>query len=331
MEVEKEIETDFQPVCIVYKDGSVKLFEETEELPPGDDSKTGVSSRDVTISGESDVGVRLFLPRIKSGRKFPIVVYLHGGLYVGGSPSSSLYHPYQNQLAGKSRVLVVGVDFHRPPEVPFSTSMEDVWTVMKWVASHADGSGPDPWLSTYADYEKLIVMGDCTGCILVNSVPRRAIEEKLPNGVKINGMVMMHPCFWGSEAIQGEEEYYGSLCDFSKGLWMLAEPGSCGTDDPKLNPTGPLAPPLTDISCRRALICSAEKDWLKFRAWDYYSKLGSSGWAGDAEYWETDSEDHLFHLYDPGNEDAKFLLKRVGAFLNGLPAPPIMRRVTALF
>ncbi|KAG9450949.1 hypothetical protein H6P81_010914 [Aristolochia fimbriata] len=330
METEKEIEKDLQPVCIVYKDGTVQRFDDSEEVPAGEDSKTGVSSRDVTVSEESDVTARLFLPRIKSGRKFPVVLYLHGGLYVGGSPSSSLYHPYMIQVAYKSRAVVIGVKFRVPPEVSFSTSIEDVWTALKWVASEATG-GSDPWLTKYGDFEKLILMGDCTGCVLVNAVVHRSVKEPLPNGVKINGLVLVHPCFWGEEAIPGEEEYFRNLYDFSAGLWKLAMPDTPGCNDPVLNPTGPLSPPLTDLPCKRALICSAEKDWLKFRAWDYYTKLGTSGWAGDAEYWETDTEDHLFHIYDPSNEDAKVLLKRVDTFINGKPAPPIMRRVTALF
>ncbi|KAG9450950.1 hypothetical protein H6P81_010915 [Aristolochia fimbriata] len=266
-----------------------------------------------------------------SRRKLPIVVYVHGGLYVGGSPFSSIYHPYHNKLASKSKVIVVGVKFRVPPEVPFTTSFQDVWTTLKWVASNDSADG-DPWLSKFGDFQKVTLMGDCTGCILVNEATRRAATEPLPNGVTINALVLVHPVFWGEKPIPGEEDFYEGLNLLGSGLWKLAQP-NCGngSDDPMLNPAGPLAPPLTDLACKRVLVCSAEKDWLKFRAWDYYTKLGLSGWAGDAEYWETDSEDHAFHLYDPSNEDAKILLQRVAAFINGRHASSMTSRVTPLF
>ncbi|TXG52371.1 hypothetical protein EZV62_021540 [Acer yangbiense] len=55
---------------------------------------------------------------------------------------------------------------------------------------------------------------------------------------------------------------------------------------------------------------------LKDGDWVYYSALSKCGWMGVVEIFETDGENHGFHLYDLQSQKAKDLIRRLSAFFN---------------
>lgn len=63
------------------------------------------------------------------------------------------------------------------------------------------------------------------------------------------------------------------------------------------------------------LVFVPEEDILRSRRWFYCRKLKESGWKGDVEIFESQGEQHVFHLRNPECENAVFImLKKTAAF-----------------
>lgn len=88
----------------------------------------------------------LIPPVVTNGR---VVLYLHGGSYVAGSPDSHRSLAANIAMASKARVLVI--DYRLAPEHPHPAAVEDAVTAYKWL------------LSNNVDSKHLAVAGDSAG------------------------------------------------------------------------------------------------------------------------------------------------------------------------
>ncbi|KAM7482521.1 hypothetical protein LguiB_007104 [Lonicera macranthoides] len=298
--MDSEVTHDYHPFFRVYKDGHIERFIGTPFVPASDDSTVAVRSKDVVISNEPKVSARIFLPKtVTPNQKLPLLVYVHGGAFSIESAFSSLYYHYLTSLVADSNVVVVSVEYRLAPEHPIPACYDDTWTVMEWTARHSNGQGPDLWLNEHADFNRVFVAGDSAGANISHNVMVKYSNEGL-GSVKILGIVLVHPYFGNKKPAK---------------LWEYICPDSTGLDDPRLNPA---AHPglLAKLGKIRVLICTAEKDHLRDRGWDYYEGLKKSGWGGEVEIVETEGEDHVFHLFNPKCEKAGVLMKLVTYFLN---------------
>eukprot|EP00262_Sarcandra_glabra_P015496 TRINITY_DN4784_c0_g2_i1.p1 TRINITY_DN4784_c0_g2~~TRINITY_DN4784_c0_g2_i1.p1 ORF type:complete len:317 (+),score=21.15 TRINITY_DN4784_c0_g2_i1:190-1140(+) len=313
MDSNREIAYEFLPFLRAYKDGHIERLVGTATVPPSLDPQTGVSSKDVLITPDGTLSARLYRPKLtQNSPKFPILFYFHGGGFLVESSSSPTYHNYLNSLVSKANVLAVSVEYRRAPEHPLPTAYDDSWAALQWVASHAGSSteapAPEVWVTEHADFERVFLAGDSAGANIAHNMTMRAGR----NVLTIQGVVLIHPYFWGSKAIGSE----GSLDSVAK---MAADELTAfvcrDLDDPMINPMAPSAPSLAELGCSRVLICVAEKDLLKGRGWIYYDGLRKSGWGGVVEILESEGEKHVFHLYNPDSEKAQAMMERVVSFL----------------
>lgn len=86
------------------------------------------SAEDTVLAG---IPVRVVTP-LGAG-PFPVVVHVHGGGWVLGSPDT--YALVVHRLAVDIGAVVVDVDYRRAPEHPFPASLDDCWAVLQEVAS----------------------------------------------------------------------------------------------------------------------------------------------------------------------------------------------------
>ncbi|CAK9159415.1 unnamed protein product [Ilex paraguariensis] len=316
-----DVAHDFSPYFRVHKDGSIERFHAPQFAPPSDDPITGIRSKDVVISPETGIYVRLFLPKITDPtRKLPLLLHIHGGAFCVGSPSNPTFHNFLSSLAAESNAVVASVDYRLAPEHPLPIAYDDSWTAFQWVISHAQGTGPEPWLNDHADFQRLFLGGESAGANIANDVAIRAgvtyfqkdgtVDESpttLKSGqiyavsCKIVGLLLVHPYFGGKEV----DNLYKFLCPNSSGQH----------DDPRLNPA--IDPRLSSLSCEKVLFCLAEKDRLRETGLAYYEALKKSAWGGEVEIMETEGEGHGFHLINPTCEKVKPLMTRLASFLNG--------------
>ncbi|KAI3753171.1 hypothetical protein L2E82_25217 [Cichorium intybus] len=120
--------------------------------------------------------------------------------------------------------------------------------------------------------------------------------------INLQGIILLHPYFWGEDRIGSEGEHPWK--SFVDGVWIFAYPGTSGLDDPLINPDKD--PKVSDLGCSRVLVCVADKDILKDRGWYYKVILGKNGWKGDIEVIEDKGENHAFFLLHPSSVNAGF-------------------------
>jgi acetyl esterase len=77
----------------------------------------------------------------KGAGPHPVLVYLHGGGWVCGSPKTHRKLGYRFAEAG---YLVVNVDYRLAPEHPFPTPFEDCLAAVRWAHREAARFGGDP-------------------------------------------------------------------------------------------------------------------------------------------------------------------------------------------
>jgi acetyl esterase len=108
-----------------------------------------------TIRGASGpMRVRLYDPRIPAPA--PTVVFLHGGGWVLGD--IDLYDGVARQLANRSGLRCLSVDYGLAPEHPFPAPVEDCLAAVRWAATDGPELGIDP--------ARLAIAGDSAGANL---------------------------------------------------------------------------------------------------------------------------------------------------------------------
>ncbi|XP_066347259.1 tuliposide A-converting enzyme 1, chloroplastic-like [Miscanthus floridulus] len=311
-----EVVHDFAPLLLVYKSGRLERPLAMPPIPPGRDAATGVVSKDVALSPHSFV--RLYLPpaAATAERKLPVVVYFHGGGFVIGSAGSAAYHRCLNDLAAACPAVAVSVDYRLAPEHPVPAAYEDSLAALKWALSSSSvaDAEADPWLAAHGDPARVFLAGDSAGGNICHHLAMHPDIRDDAAGLKLKGVVLIHPWFWGKDPIGGEPRS-PSKQQQQKGLWEFVCPGAVdGVDDPRMNPTAPAAPGLENLRCRKVMVCVAEGDVLRWRGKLYAEEAARA--RKDAELFESQGVGHVFYLLEPAQEKARELLDRIAAFVS---------------
>ncbi|XVE94863.1 hypothetical protein REPUB_Repub02eG0046300 [Reevesia pubescens] len=314
---DSEVVLDLFPYLKVYKDGTLERTAGVEVVSPGLDPETNVLSKDIVIIPETGVSARIYRPNLAiKDQKLPLVVYLHGGAFCAASSASEKYHTSLNKLVAEANIIALSVDYRLVPEHPLPTAYEDSLAALQWVAFHKEENGNhEAWIRDHVDLDQVFLVGDSSGATIAHHLALRIKDSDLGHNLKILGIGMIHPYFWGTNPI-GAEVTDGFRKQLVDSWWLYVCPSDKGCDDPFINPFTDGSPELAGLACDRILIIVAEKDILKDRGRLYYDKLVKSGWKGKAQIMETEGEDHVFHIFNPDSDKAKILIKRLASFLN---------------
>ncbi|KZV41160.1 putative carboxylesterase 7-like [Dorcoceras hygrometricum] len=305
---------DIYPFIRVYRNGTIQRFIGQGFLPASTDPRTGVQSKDVSIAKDLNVSARIYLPKnALPGHKIPLLIYYHGGGFFTESAFSPTYHYHMNSLVAKANIVAVSVNYRLAPEHPLPIAYQDSWLALKWVFHHASGKGGEPWLTNYADFGRVYLGGDSAGGNIAHNMAVRVGLEESDPGVKVNGMFLNCPYFWGKRLV-GNESADAHVRNFLEAIWLHAYPNSPGLDDPLVNPGKD--PGLKTLGCKRVLVYVAGNDGLRFRGWYYMQVLKESGWDGIVKVVEVKGEDHVFNLINPTTPKAIAMLQVLASFLN---------------
>nr|QHQ74401.1 2-hydroxyisoflavanone dehydratase-4 [Stylosanthes guianensis] len=294
----KEIAHEFR-FFRVYKDGTVELLRPpTPTIPPFDDPTTGLRTKDAVISTNPPLSARLFLPKItapSNNNKLPVLLFFHGGGFCYRSAFSADYHNHLAAIANEANVIAVSVEYGLFPARPLPACYEDAWSALQWIASHAGGNGPEQWLNNHGDLERVFVSGNSAGGNISHTVVSEVGKKGLL-GAKIIGMILAHPYF-------GEDDR----------MWMYMCKDNRGPEDPRMKPA---AEDLKRLGCERVVVFAAEKDELFGAGKKYVEELKKSGWVGSAELVVNLGMRHSQHVYQPDDEKAHAILKKIASFIH---------------
>ncbi|HNM31459.1 MAG TPA: alpha/beta hydrolase [Chitinophagales bacterium] len=113
------------------------------------DNKTAV--REIKNFKIEDIPVRLYRNSLQPNQK--VIIYFHGGGFVFYNIDS---HDYvARRLCDMNDATVISVDYRLAPEHSFPAAHEDAYSVIKYVAAHADALN--------IDASKIILAGDSAG------------------------------------------------------------------------------------------------------------------------------------------------------------------------
>lgn len=110
-----------------------------------------------------------------STERLPVLLYLHGGGFTIGNLET--HDSLCRQLALRSGVAVVALDYRLAPEHRFPTAVEDSWAAMHWIAAQGATLG--------VDGSRLAVGGDSAGGTLAAVCALHARDSGLPLALQL--------------------------------------------------------------------------------------------------------------------------------------------------
>lgn len=229
-----------------------------------------------------------------------------------GHVYSSFIHAWLNTLVEASNIVAVSVEYRLAPQHPLPAAYDDAWTALHWVSTTTE-----PWLAEYGDLKRLYLAGESAGANIAHNTAMKAATSELANGVKIKGIALVQPYFWGSERT-ASELLEPEMLDFIDPLWEFICPTSVnGRDDPRVNPMANMKE-FAKLGCERVFVSIGEKDTLRDRQRLYCEVLGNSGWKGKVEKFEVENGSHDYQIFEPDGENTMKLSKELGRFFGGV-------------
>ncbi|PND36771.1 alpha/beta hydrolase [Paucibacter aquatile] len=124
---------------------------------------------------EGPLAARLYAPQTPDEARLPVLLYLHGGGFTIGSIDT--HDSLCRQLALRSGVAVLSLNYRLAPEHRFPAAVDDCWAVMRWLAENAGSLG--------LDGRRLAVGGDSAGGTLAAVCALHARDIGLPLALQL--------------------------------------------------------------------------------------------------------------------------------------------------
>ena len=204
------------------------------------------------------IHVRIYTPSVTPA---PVLLYLHGGGWVVGSPSS--HDALCRRFAADAGRLVLSVDYRLAPEHPFPGPLEDVLKAWDWARENAAALGGDPG--------NIAMGGDSAGgnltaaaCLVLRDAgrPQPALQLLIYPGTDLHRDTASHRLF--SE---------GYLLTESDIVWYQDHYGCLDLDDPRGSPL--LAQDHRNLP--PAIVVTAGFDPLRDEGEAYADRLEAAG------------------------------------------------------
>lgn len=239
-------------------------------VPPGT-WVTGAVPKGVTVWDSrftardgATVPLRLYRPAAAGPGPLPVVVYLHGGGWVLGSPRG--YDALCGFVADAVDAVVVSVDYRLAPEHPAPRGVHDAVDAVRWVGEHAAEVG--------GDATRIAVGGDSAGGNLAAVVCLVVRDE---GGPRICHQALIYP---GTDATRSHPSIAEhadapilTRTDIDGFLGHYLEGTGLELTDPIVSPFW--ADDLTDLP--PALVQTADLDPLRDEGRAYAARLADAG------------------------------------------------------
>lgn len=145
------------------------MFEVTARAWNDDVSPGGVLTSDTSYTGAfGETWLRVYRPAAAAAA-LPVIVYLHGGGWIFGSPATA--DGYARSLCKASGSAVVSVDYRLAPEHRFPVPIDHCIESVRWTAANAGALG--------IDRSRIALAGDSAGANLALAAAA-ALRDELP-------------------------------------------------------------------------------------------------------------------------------------------------------
>jgi len=178
-------------------------------------------SRDLAYGPNERHRLDVFTPATKTAGAKPVIVFVHGGGFVGGSKGrpGSPYYDNIGTWAAKNGLIGVTINYRLAPANKFPSGGEDVGAAVKWIKENIAQYGGDP--------NRVYLWGHSVGAVHVaDYVARKELQPKSGPGVR--GAVLSSGQIYDGEGPNVTPAYYGD--DKSKYPETASLPGLTKTN-----------------------------------------------------------------------------------------------------
>jgi len=220
------------------------------------------SVEDIEVPGAvGRLRARVYHP--SPGRTLPVLLYLHGGGWVLGSLDT--HDQVCRELAAETGGVVIAPAYRLAPEHPHPAALEDAWSVLRWIATHAATVG--------GDGSRIAVSGDSAGghlTVALSLLSRDRVGPRIAAQIPI--YPALQPDFDTPSMLANREGYLLTRDDL---IWFWGH--YLGGQVP--GPDGYAAPLLAaDVSgLPPALVITAEYDPLRDEGRAWVARLAREG------------------------------------------------------
>lgn len=155
-----------------------RMFNAVKSIPCVE-TDISIERRTVRAKDGYQIPVRIY-KKHKNDEKKPVLYYIHGGGFFGGSPD--VVEESVKMFVEKTGFSAVSPDYRLAPENPYPTGHEDCYCALKWVYENAASFG--------GDQECIFVAGDSAGGNLAQYCSARDREDGL---YRVRGQLLLYP------------------------------------------------------------------------------------------------------------------------------------------
>ncbi|MGF1454020.1 MAG: alpha/beta hydrolase [Alphaproteobacteria bacterium] len=250
-----------------------------EPIPMADRRDT-----DVPLS-DNRTPVRIYRPLNAGDGPPPILIYVHGGYFVGGSIDS--HDHVARSLARACGAMVASIGYRRAPEHPYPAALDDVSEALRWLADKGDVLG--------GDKTRMGLVGDDAGGMLAASTAIRFRRQPF-EGLKFLGLMTPYlrlddETDFPSRSTYGSGGYRPSLADLA---WMRDRYLSLEEDE---TPSG-LVSPLQASAFKgvpTTLVITAGQDAVRDEAGYFVRRLRENGVVSGERRFDDTIHDFMFY------------------------------------
>jgi acetyl esterase len=160
---------------------------------PSEYTHKGIQSKDIEIQHykheNKKVKIRIFEDLNHRETKKPMLIFIHGGGFV--MKFNKNYDDYCREISKKG-MIVISILYRRAPENPFPASVEDCFSVAKWLPENKTYS-----LFEHADFNRLCIAGDSAGgnltAVLCTMIRDQEINLNVTAQILIYPTLFIHP------------------------------------------------------------------------------------------------------------------------------------------
>ena len=227
-----------------------------------DISKRAIKTENRKIDGyKGKIRIQIYVP--EGIKKRPLLVFYHGGGWVGGSMWA--VENFCKGVCDQADCVGINVEYHLAPENPFPVGLEDSYAAIKWAVDNAEYLQIDP--------SKIILSGDSAGGNFAAAISLMARERK---EFSIHKQILIYAATNLAEPMMSDtSKFPPGLMKVNGAMANLYFKGKVDKKDPRISPI--FAKDLSNLPA--TLMTVGDQDFLYESSLAFGKKLDAAGTA----------------------------------------------------